>query len=107
MLHSVVIDAEALAALDPHFAATGVRLPRSAVVDRTHGRDWHAIPIDEASIAAILNLSRDPTTAFNDLVRDMLHLPPLTRTSAVGSSTAAPIGPKRTNAASHSPDHAK
>ena len=77
MLHTVVIDAEVLAALDLLFAANGPRLPRSAVVNRAHGRDWHAIPIDEASIAAILNLRRDPATAFNDLVRDMLDLPPL------------------------------
>lgn len=80
MLHSVVIDAEALAALDLLFAATGSRLPRSAIVDRAHGRDWHAIPIDEASISAILKLTRDPATAFNDLVRDMLDLRPLRTT---------------------------
>lgn len=80
MLHSVVIDAEALAALDLLFATTGSRLPRSAIVDRAHGRDWHAIPIDEASIATILNLRRDPATPFNDFVRDMLDLPPLRTT---------------------------
>lgn len=79
MLHTVVIDAEALAALDLLFIATGVRLPRSGVVERAHGRNWHAIPIDEAGIAAILNLRRDRATPFNDLVRDMLDLPPLTR----------------------------
>ena len=77
MLHTVVLDAEALAALDLLFAATGPCLPRSAVVDRARGRDWHAIPIDEASIAAILNLKRDLAVPFNDLVRDMLDLAPL------------------------------
>ena len=77
MLHTVVIDAEALAALDLLFIATGARLPRSAIVDRAHGRNWHAIPVDEASIAAILNLRHDRATPFNDLVRDMLDLPPL------------------------------
>ena len=95
MLHSVVIDAEALAALDLLFAATGSRLPRSAIVDRAHGHEWHAIPIHEASIAAILNLRHDPSTAFNGVRRDMLDLPPLRTTmpavTACRPSAAAPL----------------
>lgn len=77
MLHTVVIDAEALAALDTLFHRNGISLPRSAIVDRRNGIAWHAIPIDAASIAAILNLRGSDDPPFNDLLRDMLDLPPL------------------------------
>jgi hypothetical protein len=78
MLHTVVIDAEALAALDRFFTATGKPLPRSPIVDRRGGIDWHAIPIDSASVVAIQNLRSNPDEPFNDTLRNMLDLPPLT-----------------------------
>lgn len=77
MLHTVVIDAEALDVLAALFHRNGGTLPRSAIVDRRHGVDWHAIPIDAASITAILNLRYGGEPSFNDLLRDMLDLPPL------------------------------
>jgi len=77
MLHTVVIDAEALAALDQIFARQGEPLPRSPVVDRRHGRRWHAVPIPADSIAAIQCLRRSDTQSFNDCLRLMLDLPPL------------------------------
>lgn len=77
MLHTVVIDAEALAVLDQLFIVTGKPLPRSAVVDRTHSRAWHAVPIDETSIAAIEMLRRSREESFNDTLRRMFDMPPL------------------------------
>lgn len=77
MLHTVVIDAEALIALDQLFIATGKPLPRSGVVERIHGRAWHAVPIDEASISAVQKLRTAHDEPFNDTLRRMLDLPPL------------------------------
>ena len=82
MLHTVVIDAHALAALDCLFAAIGKPLPRSAVVERRNGLAWHAIPIDADSIRAIQCLRRKPDEPFNDTLRAMLDLPPLGRSSS-------------------------
>ncbi len=93
MLHTVVIDAEALAALDQLFIATGKPLPRSAVVDRAHGRCWHAVPIDEKSITAILNLRHSRDEPFNDTLRHMLDLPPL-KAVPLREDHAAPRQPK-------------
>ena len=94
MLHSVVVDAEALAALDTLFAITGTRIPRSApvahgVASRAHcGRTWHAIPIDDATITAVQRLRRSPDEPFNDSLRTMLDLPPLATTSQSASNRA-------------------
>ena len=96
MLHSVVVDGEALAALDTLFAITGTRIPRSApvahgagVASRAHcGRTWHAIPIDQATIIAVQRLRRTPDEPFNDSLRTMLDLPPLATASQSASKRA-------------------
>jgi hypothetical protein len=82
MLHTVVVDAQALSALDQLFARARhlqgwEPLPRSAVVDRRHGVAWHAIPIDADTITAIQCLRRSADDTFNDCLRTMLDLPPL------------------------------
>jgi hypothetical protein len=77
MLHTVVVDAEALAALDQLFAVSGRPLPRSRIVERAQCRAWHAVPIDAASIVAICHLRRRLEEPFNDTLRHMLDLPPL------------------------------
>lgn len=90
MLHTVVIDAEALTALDQLFTAIGKPLPRSGVVERAHGRAWHAVPIDEASISAVQNLRTANDEPFNDTLRRMLDLPPLrSETHREGALTQA------------------
>jgi hypothetical protein len=77
MLHTVVVDAQALSALDQLFSRASEPLPRSAVVDRRHGVAWHAIPIDADTITAIQCLRRSADDTFNDCLRTMLDLPPL------------------------------
>lgn len=89
MLHTVVIDAHALAALDCLFAAIGKPLPRSAVVERRNGPAWHAIPIDAASISAIQRLQRQPNEPFNNTLRTMLDLPPVQQSSPVEHNVTA------------------
>ena len=93
MLHSVVVDGEALAALDALFTRTGIRIPRSApvahgVAIRACGCTWHAIPIDQATITAVQRLRRTPDEPFNDSLRTMLDLPPLATASQSASKRA-------------------
>lgn len=94
MLETVVVDAEALARLDVMFARCGIKLPRSLIVDRRFGLDWHAIPIDAGSITAIQQLKANPIDSFNDCLRRMLDLAPLE--SAVSlPPIAAPMRPPK------------
>lgn len=87
MLTTVVVDAEALARLDAITGPTG-RLPRSSPVDRRHGRAWHAVEIDQGTLAVLCRLRRSSGEPFNDALRAALDLAPL---EAI--DTARPVRP--------------
>lgn len=89
MLHTVVVDAEALARLDALFSRSGFTLPRSAPVvsgstlqPAPAGLAWHAIPIDAPTVSAIQRLRTSETDTFNDCLRNLLELPPLSAYAA-------------------------
>lgn len=95
-MHTVVVDAEALARLDQLFSRTGLQVPRSAPIlagstlaPAPGDLTWHALPIAAGPLGAILSMRTTPEDTFNDCLRRMLELAPLTHPVPVAEPRAA------------------